>query len=52
MLTPGDLDDSRPPKYKSFEEFIYGKIVSNKGYISYNLFESLSMGTTYNQIEM
>ena len=41
MITPGDVDDRKPLEYKSFVEFVYGKLVSDKGYISKNLFERL-----------
>ena len=39
MITPGDVDDRRPVEYKAFVEFIYGKLVGDRGYISKNLFE-------------
>ena len=41
MITPGDVDDRKPLEYKAFVEFIYGKLVADKGYISRNLFERL-----------
>ena len=41
MITPGDVDDRKPLEYKAFVEFIYGKIVGDKGYIGRNLFERL-----------
>ncbi len=41
MITPGDVDDREPLKVKSFVEFIYGKLVGDKGYISQNLFNKL-----------
>ena len=41
MITPGDVDDRNPLEYKSFVEFVYGKLVGDKGYISKNLFERL-----------
>ena len=41
MITPGDVDDCKPLKYKAFVKFIYGKLVGYKGYISQNLFEKL-----------
>ena len=41
MITPGDVDDRKPLEYKAFVEFIYGKLVGDKGYISKNLFEKL-----------
>ena len=41
MITPGDVDDRKSLEYKSFVEFIYGKLVGDKGYIGKNLFERL-----------
>ena len=41
MITPGDVDDRKPLEYKAFVEFIYGKLVEDKGYISKNLFQRL-----------
>ena len=41
MITPGDVDDRKPLELKSFMEFIYGKLVGDKGYISKNLFQRL-----------
>ena len=41
MITPGDVDDRKPLEYKASVEFIYGKLVADKGYISKNLFERL-----------
>src|SRR5574344_2548282 len=41
MITPGDVDDRRPLEYKAFVDFIYGKLVGDRGYISKNLFERL-----------
>ena len=41
MITPGDIDDRKPLEYKSFVEFIYGKLVGDKGYISKVLFQRL-----------
>ena len=41
MITPGDIDDREPLKIKSFVEFIYGKLVGDKGYISKDLFNKL-----------
>ena len=38
MITPGDVDDRKPLEYKAFVEFIYGKLVADKGYISKNHF--------------
>ena len=39
MITPGDVDEKKPREYKAFVEFIYGKLVVDKGYIGKNLFE-------------
>ena len=39
MITPGDVDDRKPLEYKAFVEFIYGKLIGDKGYISKNLFQ-------------
>ena len=41
MITPGDVDDRKPLEYKDFIEFIQGKMVGDKGYISKNLFQRL-----------
>ena len=41
MITPGDVDDRKPLEYKAFIDFIYGKLVGDKGYISKNLFQRL-----------
>ena len=41
MITPGDIDDRKPLEYKAFVDFIYGKLVGDKGYISKNLFDKL-----------
>ena len=41
MITPGDVDNRKSLKYKVFVEFIYGKLVADKGYISKNLFQRL-----------
>jgi len=41
MITPGDVDEPEPLKIKFFVEFIYGKLVGGKGYISQNLFNKL-----------
>ena len=40
-ITPGDVDDRKPLEYKAFVEFIYGKLVGDKGYIGKHLFERL-----------
>ena len=41
MITPGDIDDRKPLEYNAFVEFIHGKLVGDKGYISKNLFQRL-----------
>ena len=41
MITPGDIDDRKPLEYKAFVDFIYGKLVGDKGYIGKNLFDKL-----------
>lgn len=41
MITPGDVDDREPLKMRSFVEFIYGKLVGDKGYIGKDLFSKL-----------
>lgn len=41
IITPGDVDDRKPLEYKAFVEFIYGKLVGDKGYIEKNLFQRL-----------
>jgi len=41
MITPGDVDDRKPLEYKAFVEYIFGKLVGDRGYISRNLFERL-----------
>ena len=41
MITPGDVDDRKPLEYKAFIEFLYGKLVADKGYIGRNLFQRL-----------
>ena len=41
MITPGDADDRKPLEYKAFVEFVYGKQVTDKGYIGKNLFQRL-----------
>lgn len=41
IITPGDVDDRKPLEYKTFVEFIYGKLVGVKGYIGKNLFQRL-----------
>ena len=47
MITPGDVDDRKPLEYKAFIEFIQGRLFGDKGYISKNLFQRLSL-TEYN----
>lgn len=46
MITPGDVDDHKPLEYKYFVEFVYGKLVDDKGYISNDLFERLFVDGT------
>ena len=41
MITPGDVDDRKPLEYEAFNKFLYGKLVSDKGYISKELFRKL-----------
>ena len=41
MITPGDIDDREPLKYNAFVEFLYGKLVGDKGYIGKALFQRL-----------
>ena len=41
MITPADIDDRKPLEYKAFVEYIFGKLVGDKGYISRNFFERL-----------
>lgn len=41
MITPGDVDDRKPLEYKTFVDFIYGRLVADKGYIGKNLFQKL-----------
>ena len=43
MITPGDVDDRKQLEYKAFVEFIYGKLVGDKGYIGKNLFRDYSL---------
>ncbi len=35
------MDDRKPLEYKNFVEFLYGKLVGDKGYIGKNLFQRL-----------
>ena len=48
MITPGDVDDRKPLEYKAFVEFIYGKLVADKGYIGKNLFRRMFVDGTVN----
>ena len=41
MITPGDVDDRKSLEYKTFVEFMCGKLVGDKVYISKNLFQRL-----------
>ena len=41
MITPGDVDDRKLLEYSSFVEFLYGKLVGDKGYIGKDLFQRL-----------
>ena len=41
MITPDDIDDREPLKYNAFVEFLYGKLVGDKGYIGKELFQRL-----------
>ncbi len=41
MITPGDVDDREPLRYNKFVEFIYGKLVGDKGYVGINIFKKL-----------
>jgi len=41
MITPGDVDDCKPLEYRSFVDFIYGRLVGDKRYIGKKLFERL-----------
>ena len=47
MITPGDVGDRKPLKYKAFVKFIYGKFVGDKGYIEKNCFRDC-LSTAYN----
>ena len=53
MITPGDIDDRKPLEYKAFVDFIYGKLVSDKGYHRQESLPKTVCGwnTTYYQIE-
>lgn len=39
MITLGDVDDCKPLEHKAFVEFLYGKLVGDKGYIGKELFQ-------------
>ena len=41
MITPGDIDDRKPLEHEAFVEFLYGKLVGDKGYIGKELFQRL-----------
>ena len=41
MIIPGNVDYGKHLEYKAFMEFIHGKLVGDKEYISNNLFERL-----------
>ena len=41
MITPGDVDDRKPLDHKAFVEFLYGRLVGDKGYIGKELFQRL-----------
>lgn len=41
MITPGDIDDREPLKYETFVNFLYGKLIGDKGYIGKELFQKL-----------
>ena len=38
MITPGGIDDREPLKYNVFVEFLYGKLVGDKGLLAKNSF--------------
>ncbi|GAB6949694.1 hypothetical protein JCM15640A_12790 [Hoylesella timonensis 4401737 = DSM 22865 = JCM 15640] len=42
IITLVDVDDRKPFEYKAFVDFIYGKLVGDKGYISKNLSKGCS----------
>lgn len=48
MKTLGDVDDREPLKYEPFIEFIYGKLVGDKGHIGRELFQRLFVNGIYN----
>ena len=37
IITPGDVDDRKPLEYSAFVEFLYGKLVGDKGYVGKDL---------------
>ena len=41
MITPGDVDDRKPLDHKAFVEFLYGRLVGDKGYIGKELSQRL-----------
>lgn len=41
MITSGDGDDHKLLEHKAFVEFLYGKLVDDKGYIDKGLFQRL-----------
>lgn len=41
MFTPANVDDRKPLEHKAFVDFLYGKLVGDKGYISKALFDRL-----------
>ena len=41
MLTPGNVDDRKPLKNKSFNDKIFGKIYGDKEYLGKDLFDKL-----------
>ena len=42
IITLVDVDDRKPFEYKAFVDFIYGKLVGDKGYMSKNLSKGCS----------
>lgn len=41
MITLGDVDDRESLKYNAFVDFLYEKLVGDKGYIGKDLFQRL-----------
>lgn len=41
LLTPGNIDNREPLKYKEFTEKLFGKLFTDRGHISQDLFENL-----------